>query len=819
MTLNSCSGNKKSPDTSEDLDILANDAIESDTYDGTQEDIQPEITDVQKAEFLWTHENTAVDYAEIFKKHPWLNNRSLWFEHVKSTDPVPDGSHLGDFGTGNGVVFAESGMTLPLNSLHGLMGPGYQTDKDGFFGDVAVVLSDKGGKNIDPDEEWLFRIRETPILLYKAIYSSAKIELFIVDFAPVTENSDISRSIIRLATLKNTGNEPVKNLNMLVKGKGYFKEEKGLYLEKESRRAGVRISGSGSLNIENEIISFEIPEIPPAGEFSSKTVILFGKSEEEIDSASAANGSADAHDLLEKTHDFWNKWISATTIIESPDMMVNDLLDGLKITIKIQMAENGAMVPMSHYSNIWTRDHIGPVRFFCSAGAFDDVKNMLDYLWLAILKKGDISNAYDADYVKTDPLPAQPDWGSKPVFTGRTAAEGPSYIPIMHHLYAKISDDKSMIKDRINLLLRALLAQKIDENGLLPFSGDETFRPQMAGAFGMDLYYSFEDLAFSANSGFLFVAAARILINNYSDLIESGKLEQMKNKLALAENALKKYYFLPEKGFYSPFIVKENMKPFEKPYEDVNVQTYWLGIEDLDQGNMEKTVDALWNEEGTFLSPLDPVYSGTLAPNITEGVQTGMIPGFTLDVLSKLDHPYAEKSFNFLRVAASHSGNFPEVLVFDDHSALMPIYVPEGGIGEMWARFRPWEGGIIGEAIMEYLIGFSVGKNGIAISPHIPNGWTEIIVKNIKQGKNTIDMEIVKSADNVMYHFSLIKGDSVNIKLTHHSGGKKVKEVSVNGKTVQPESFANKWNFTSSAVSFSLSEEDAAVNFIENKAE
>ena len=134
----------------------------------------------------------------------------------------------------------------------------------------------------------------------------------------------------------------------------------------------------------------------------------------------------DAGELLDETAAAYQAWDAGLVQVELPDPMVADFVDGMKITLKSQTAATGASCPMSQYTRTWARDNIGPTLALLSLGAHDDVRAMMDYVYGAILLKGDLNNSYDADLDVSD-LPAAPDWDGLPVLTERVAAETPSY--------------------------------------------------------------------------------------------------------------------------------------------------------------------------------------------------------------------------------------------------------------------------------------------------------------------------------------------------------------------------------------------------------
>ncbi len=90
----------------------------------------------------------------LFQTRPDLGDFLAMRFHQPPGAPCPGASHLGDFGLGNGRVFAEEGLAFPLNTVHGMVGPTYSR-RDRFYGDLTLSLGDKDGVAREFDEEWI----------------------------------------------------------------------------------------------------------------------------------------------------------------------------------------------------------------------------------------------------------------------------------------------------------------------------------------------------------------------------------------------------------------------------------------------------------------------------------------------------------------------------------------------------------------------------------------------------------------------------------------------------------------------------------------
>ena len=121
-----------------------------------------------------------------------------------------------------------------------------------------------------------------------------------------------------------------------------------------------------------------------------------------------------------------------------------------------------------------------------------------------------------------------------------------------------------------------------------------------------------------------------------------------------------------------------------------------------------------------------------------------MLPGYTLRAMTDIGYSHAMAAFNAVALSLSTSGNLGEVLVFDDHSGLTIIYDQGGAVGDYTAKFRPWEGGIVLDAVLKYLIGFMPdAPHGVfRIRPHLPNSWPFARYTGLRMGNARFDLDL-----------------------------------------------------------------------------
>jgi hypothetical protein len=296
-----------------------------------------------------------------------------------------------------------------------------------------------------------------------------------------------------------------------------------------------------------------------------------------------------------------------------------------------------------------------------------------------------------------------------------------------------------------------MFAQGFGPDRLLPFTGDETYRAAMNAAFGLDLEFPHHEKSWSANSSYLWAGASREFermagaIGKDADAAEAGKIR------GEVDASILQHYVLPD-GCHSPLKDRDTMKAWPAPFEDVALQVAWAGWRDGDDPEVQKSLQCLMDRLGVFpgvvQSPLDPAYQDFPLLDANQGVYTGMLPGYVLAALADAGHPEAADAFRAVEHSLDTSGNLQEYLVFDDHSGLSIVYDPGGGIGDYTAKFRPWEGGIVADAVFRYLTGFrpDAAARTISLRPHLPKGWAHFEARGLRVGEDRFDMRVSGSS-------------------------------------------------------------------------
>lgn len=665
----------------------------------------------------------------LFEGVEGLTDLSLYALAVDGpVEDRPDAAHRGAFAVGNGHAFALLGMTDPLNTLHSLVGPRYEKDS-AFFGDVATTL-ERDGDPLAFEREWIARVRGAGVQITRA--DAPGVTLYTVDFGPrLGDPATDPPALVRILAVTRTGG-PDGDFQVRIHSHRTPEETGGVPVESlddGERNMGYLGWGAG-LVTGDDGMSIPLGSLPAGESAEAALVLAFGASTDEVQDLAARLEGAAPRDWLRATLEDWAAFTGRGVQLQVPDPRIEDLVDGMRVGVRLQQSAAGGVSPMSRYTGVWLRDTIGPVRFYDRAGLHDEARAALDYLFLCASVEGDYSNQCESG-LAPDATSDEPDWDSLGSWHGRLAAEGPSYVPLMYADHVAATGDWSVVEERWSYLRRALLAQQIDDEGRQPFSGDETYRVAMSAALGYDLMLLYEEECWSANSSMLMAAAAAWMADAADRLGHPDDAEVFAELADRADHALDTHFLQPD-GQYAPFIFLDGtVEP--RPFEDVNLKPLWTGMLAADDpramANLEALLEAAGRGDGTIQTPLDPDYHEAMGLPIDEGILTGMVPGYALHNLTAVGHPEAQAAFNALHRYADPAGHYSEYMVYDDMSALQLVYDPAGGLGDYTARYRPWEGGIDVEAALAYLLGPVAPSAGadLVLRPHLPNGlpWLE----------------------------------------------------------------------------------------------
>ncbi len=721
---------------------------------------------------LWPGESPRPPWTAWFEQHPWIAEEfSLWSFEVEAGDDPPHFRYLPDHAVSNGHVFSLLGTTYPLNTLHSMNGPYYHKGER-FFSDTWLELAaSSSGAPIKWKREGSGKLTTMPLAITWAVASKAT--LLTVDYAPLVGGVDEPgrRALIRLAIVHNPGTKPVSGMELRLRAASAQQVEGLTLIEQvENRSRTITLPGQDGLEPMDDHLRLTLNEIPPGGNQVVPIVIVFDDENGMVEETLSAISQKGFDALLEQTRSSWQQKLSQATRLVTPDARVNDYLASQLLVILSQQAYNGSSHPMCEYTRTWLRDNVGPVRLLTRVGLYNEVRAQLDYLHLAALAEGAISNSYFGNFQPED-AGSKPDWQAMPAMTGRSRAESPSYIPLMFAWYREASGREDFIEEYFDWMRFALDGQAF-AGDLLPFSTDETFRTAMAAAHGLAIEEQFEEGYYSANSSFLWAIAGEQLAT-MADAVGRDADAQVLRTRATAVRIAADATFLAADGYYHPYVHSKDLAPAPAPFEDVNTKPLWSGFLQPDDpvglSNLQRTIELLGGGDGVLVSPLPDMHKNLFGLPIAEGIHTGMSPGYFLENLALTHHPLAEAAFNALALHATASGTTPEYQILDDHAPLHFIYDSLGGIGDYTARYRPWEGGILADSAWSYLLGnrAEAQANTLHLAPHLPNGWSWMDATAVRVGSARLDLRIERIGEKWSVRLSNLDGaESVTIHLT-----------------------------------------------------
>ena len=153
--------------------------------------------------------------------------------------------------------------------------------------------------------------------------------------------------------------------------------------------------------------------------------------------------------------------------------------------------------------------------------------------------------------------------------------------------------------------------------------------------------------------------------------------------------------------------------------------------------------------------------------------------GYVLQGLTAIDHPRAEQLFLYAPDLFNNGGNVSEAQVADDHGRFAYLWEPFGFVCDLTSRYRPWEGGIFGDALLDYLFGYrpDAPAGRISITSHLPSTWEYARVAGLTYGDGGVDIDVSESkgtrtvevrADGVSFAMELnvsVSGDITGLKI------------------------------------------------------
>ena len=719
---------------------------------------------------------------------PYLQDLSPWRQDIDMADP-PTVPQLGCIGVGNGRVFGVIANQFPPASWHNVGGPTYQKDLKWFTDKIpALTVS---GRERAPSFQSVARVRNSAVVIVTA--QAWDVEWTSVNFAPHyaadprAEQALVSVWIVRNLTAETVNSVALEITSKLGRVSGGWLHESDLG-ERSLDAAPLEVAAEAGET--DRVLRIDLGNLAPYEERVVTLPYLFTTKDEDPAAVLGSIIAAGTDALLESTVAWWTDWASAIATVDTPDETFNDLVRGLAVSVKINQAVTGGVSEMDQYSNVWLRDTHGPSLFFPAIGLLDDYADMLDYLWGATVIEGSIRNAYSADHDVSD-LPPQPDWDAMGPMGGRQRAEGPSLLVLQHENYYKATGDATTLEERYGMLRHALLDQQFVDGCLQYFSSDETFEDLMEAVFGENLLLEPDESTLSLYSSLLMIRAAGFMAEVAGML---GYEDDAALFAALSENVrqcMEDTFWMEDAGFYAVKADTATREPFPQPYEDVSTMPLWLDAVSPSAPhavrNFETVMGLLGKSDGTLWSELAPLYN-LLFFNVRKGVQTGMAHGYWLGNLDRMFHPTADEAFRRWADVFSEAGFTDEAVVVDDYSHLRVIREPFGLVGDVSSRFRSWESGVMGHALLYHLTGYDadVPEESLRLAPHLPPEWDAFSVDGLAFADGRFDLDVERTDDGrrVVLTTDDLASFDLSLRVPQDEG---VSGVTVDGEALAPE--------------------------------
>ncbi|MFW5868859.1 MAG: hypothetical protein ACOCX2_13635, partial [Armatimonadota bacterium] len=354
--------------------------------------------------------------------------------------------------------------------------------------------------------------------------------------------------------------------------------------------------------------------------------------------------------------------------------------------------------------------------------------------------------------------PPQIDWSDVPT----QKAESASFVILQNWWYYQHTGHTEQLEERWDYLQRAFDGHHVDTEGRLPFHGDETYRfpgYQLLGP-EPEAVSDYVHLTLrSADSAFEYVAAAEAMAVMAEEIGRPDEeIAEYYEAARFVREATEGWYWQEDRGYYAPAMSAVSGELYRYPFANINTRPTWIGYAEGDEERQQSNV----------LNALRWLYrpeAGTTNLTPTCAYTVGMTPGMVLSALTAIDHPEAARALEGLLTAAEASGGFAEMNRPDDTPAR-----------EVWGmhRVRPWEGGINGSAVLQYLTGFEpdAALREVAFAPRLPDGVEGITVRNLRVGDANLTLELERGAE-MMVRLTCEEAEApptVHLRVPEHGG-------------------------------------------------
>ncbi len=736
-------------------------------------------------------------------------------------------THMGDsfnisgYPVGNGIVLTNLGP-YPFYNSTWTLGPEYQypaqwSSGSTFAGDAVSVTAN--GKPLSLGDQWMWKIRQTDVVVAAAADPGRKVVFYTLTFAPPK-----LKALLRIYAVANATDSPLKNVVVTnsihrakVAGKTLTETVKHIPIADAKGDSNTRTMITGVLDnldvtaaddeaAKRGSLSIHFGDVAP-GQCSK--CLLYHVTYLETINGEPVEPDADetlariedrGYGLLDETIKYWRDYHAATTTLEAPGpwgRRAGDFIDDVKMLVQVQQFERtGAVGPMWFFSDQWIRDACGPVKSFLRTGKFDNARRVLDYHYLSSIACRKILNWLPMDVDVNKSWPPVEDWSKITVnYADRHAnCEVPSWVVLQHDWYFRFTGDTRPIAEHWEYLKRCFYGQFDNATDKIfrpefkiPFHGDETYIYSGGEALWQNRYdlkqssYPGGNL-YSADSSFELVAAGDALAAMGRAIGKKEDAAAIAQITAKIRAATEDYYWMDDLGFYAQGMsVLFDGQLSRYPMANINANVIWSGYGDPRE---KRSVSNALRMAEYLMEP-----SGVLNPILGYDVTVGMLQGQGLYSLAAIRHPWSEKAFYALLMIAGDTTEFSEWMA------------PGPDFRTMFRanRIRPWEAGINLDAALYYLSGFEPDAfaKRMTLTPRLPTGvyspikWDRMTLNHLPMGSGSFDLTVTDDGDGKVrrrvYTLSSRSGDDVTVTLNCLVPFAEVRGVQLNGKPVAAE--------------------------------
>ena len=491
-------------------------------------------------------------------------------------------------------------------------------------------------------------------------------------------------TLLRYVTLENEGNEPMHtSLDVRIETDG--PTARGVdYIEVVKEPGAWCFGNRETRNWAERRMRIRLPGarvIPEGGAYRLRREVTLGSGEmaafplwHEFAYGNDYPEPCQPEAYLEEALDQWSRWLQAGTAPENIRRgRLRDAVESLLLTVKMQQNRDGGMIAgIRKYANSYIRDCHGGCRMLLACGHLQEAEKLLLNIHTRWEKAGFI-----------------PNWWSmgSDTFIGRSfhndAAEITAYYIFMLRDYLARGGDKALARRVLPSIRWAADAQAefLEKHDLMmDFNGDETEQYCAArdgeeyGLFGT--CHARDRMGFQTDHpSYASTAAAAGSLEWFGKYVGESSYVELAEK---TREGLRRFWS-PERGRHGWIL--DGGKPRDTYLTNASLLPLWLGIAAEDGREKDDALIAVRDRrEDTGCLPN--------CPGVVEGY-CGHTLGMALYDMLALDRPEAEALLE--TILYSH--------LLGRYGTVSEFYGP-GGVANGHGN-RPFEGGIVGEALVE----------------------------------------------------------------------------------------------------------------------